>query len=155
MDEIFGFQTGWTGFFVALAIEVVILGLPCLVLAPRAMRDWFARLTDPRDEMRLEWGEWLALGAAGLTFPGLGMLTLWRLVRIGPRAWRQRQLTLLWVSSGISTFGFVVFGVLYALLFRGPVLRLGQANLAAGVAAVPLAAIALTIAHLRTRKSIA
>lgn len=155
MDEIFGFQTGWTGFIVALVVEAFILGLPCLVLAPRATRDWFVRLTDPRDDMRLGWGEWLALAAAGLTFPGLGMLTLWRLARIGPRAWQRRQLTLLWVSSGIATFGFVVFGVVYALLFRGHVLRLGQANLAAGLVGVPLAALALTIAHLRARKSIA
>ncbi|HYJ78591.1 MAG TPA: hypothetical protein VEW03_03240, partial [Longimicrobiaceae bacterium] len=131
----------------ALVTEAVVLGVPCLVLADRATRGWFARLTDPRADLRLGAGEWLALAAGGLTFPGLGMLTLWRLLRTGPRSWGPRQLTLLWVCAGVAAFGLVFFAAVFSLAFRGPVRALGVANLVAGLVGVPLAAVALTLAH--------
>lgn len=144
--------SSWLGFAVALIVEAVVLGVPCVAVAPRASREWLARLTDPRADVRLDWSEWAALAGIGLTFPGLGMLTLGRLLRTAPHAWRRRQLALGWVCCGAAAFGFFFFGVLYTLLFSGPVRTLGLANLAAGAIGVPLLALALTLAWLLGRQ---
>ncbi|HEX8695177.1 MAG TPA: hypothetical protein VF746_22390 [Longimicrobium sp.] len=154
MNEILPLSSSsWLGFAVALIGEVVVLGVPCVAVAPRASREWLARLTDPRADVRLDWSEWAALVGIGLTLPGLGMLTLARLVRTAPRAWRRRQLALVWVCCGAAAFGLFFFGILYALLFSGPVGTLGLANLAAGAIGVPLLALALTLAWLLGRQS--
>lgn len=147
----FGLQpvpTGWTGFAIALVVEIVLLGLPCVVMAGRSGRDWMGRVADPEAAARLDWSEWIGFAGIGLTFPGLGLLALARLVRASrPGAWGRRQLALAWLCVGVGAFGFLFFAFFYVLFSIGPVRSLGLANLAVGVVAMPIAGLALTAAR--------
>ena len=141
-------STGWTGFVIALIVEIVLLGVPCVVAAGRSGREWLARVADAKAAERLDWSEWIGVAGIGLTFPGLGMLALARLVRAArPGAWGRRQLALAWLCVGVGAFGFLFFAFFYVLPFTGPVRSLGLANLAAGTIAMPLIALALTAAR--------
>jgi hypothetical protein len=147
----FGLQpisTGWTGFAIALVVEIVLLGLPCVVMAGRSGREWVGRVADPEAAARLDWSEWIGFAGIGLTFPGLGLLALARLVRASrPGAWGRRQLALAWLCVGVGAFGFLFFAFFYVLPFTGPVRSLGLANLAVGVVAMPIVGLALTAAR--------
>jgi hypothetical protein len=142
------FPTGWTGFAIALVIQILLLGLPCVVLAGRSGREWVGRVADPEAAERLDWSEWMGFAGIGLTFPGLGLLALARLVRVSrPGSWTRRQLALAWMCVGVGAFGFLFFAFFYVLPFTGPVRSLGLANLAAGTVAMPIVALALTAAR--------
>ena len=144
---LFPLSSSWTGFALCLVIEAVVLGVPCVALVPRTSREFLARLV--AGQARVSAGEWLALVAVGLTFPGVGLLTLLRLLRAAPvRAWSGRQLLLAWTCIGTGAFGFLFFALVYGLAFAGPVRTLALLNLAAGLGALPLLGIALTLTYL-------
>lgn len=139
--------TSWTAFHVGLVLEVVILGVPCAAVSPRGTRDWMGHVVDHREKGRLDWSDWIGIAGIGLTFPGLGLLALARLLRNAPpRTWGRRQLMLAWLCAGVGSFGFLFFALFYAVPFSGPLRLLGLANLAAGAVGMPLLAVALTIA---------
>jgi len=147
----FGLQpipTGWTGFLIALVVEIVLLGVPCVVAAGRSGGGWLGRMADPQAADRLDWSEWIGLAGIGLTFPGLGVLALARLVRAArPGSWGPRQLALAWLCVGVGAFAFLFFAFFYVIPFTGPVRSLGLANLAAGAAGMPIVGAALTAAR--------
>jgi len=137
--------TGWRAFAVGIVIQAVILGVPCVAVAPRGSRDWLGRVVDHREKGRLDWSEWVGIAGIGLTFPGLGLLALARLLRAAPpRTWGRRQLALAWVCAGAGAFGFLFFALFYAVPFAGPLHLLGLANLAAGAVGMPPLAVVLT-----------